>query len=69
MFQNSNKKKKKTGSKRKVVPAKYAPIRISWTAKKPNETVLREADSTSSLINRIREDHTPFFGRVMIKIN
>ena len=30
-------------------------LRISWIAKKSNQTVLREADTTGSLINRIRK--------------
>ena len=29
-------------------------LRISWTAKKSNETMFGEADTTRSLINRIR---------------
>ena len=35
-------------------------LRISWTAKKSNETVLREADTTRSLINRIRKRQAIF---------
>ena len=40
-------------------------LRISWTAKKSNETVLREADKTRSLINRICKCQAAFFGYEM----
>ena len=40
-------------------------LRISWTAKKSNETVLREADKMRSLINTIPKCKTTFFGHVM----
>ena len=39
-------------------------LRISWTAKKSNETVLREAD-TRSLINKTRKRQATFFGHVI----
>ena len=35
--------------------------RISWTAKKSNETVLQEAETTRSLINRPCECKASFF--------
>ena len=37
----------------------------SWTAKKSNDTVLREADTTKWLINWIRKRQTTFLGHVM----
>ena len=37
----------------------------SWIAKKPNEIVLREADTTRSLTNRIRKLQATFIGHVM----
>ena len=40
-------------------------LRISWTTKKSNATELREADTTRSLINRIRKRQATFFGHVM----
>ena len=40
-------------------------LQISWTAKKSNETVLREADRTISLINRIRKHLANFFVHIM----
>ena len=40
-------------------------LRISWTAKKSNETVLKEADITSSLLKRIRTRQATFFGHVV----
>ena len=40
-------------------------LRISFTAKKSNETALREANTTRSLLNRIREHQATFFGHVM----
>ena len=36
-------------------------LQISRTAKKSNETVLREADSTKSLVKRILIHHATFF--------
>ena len=36
-------------------------LRISWTAKKSNEAILREADRTRSLINRVRNRKATFF--------
>ena len=39
-------------------------LRITWTAKKLNKTVFGEADTTRSLISRIRKQ-APFFGHVM----
>ena len=40
-------------------------LRISWTAKKSIESMLREADTTTSFINRIRKHQATFFGHVM----
>ena len=39
-------------------------MRISWTAKKSNERVLRESDSTKSLINRISKRKAMLFDHV-----
>ena len=36
-------------------------LRISWTAKKSNETVLRKANERRSFINRIRKCQATFF--------
>ena len=38
---------------------------ISWTAKKSNATIIREADTIRSLINRIRKRQAVIFGDVM----
>ena len=43
-------------------------LRISWTAKKSNETVLREIDTIRSLINRIHKWQANFFGHVMRRV-
>ena len=40
-------------------------LRISWTARKSNETVLREAGATGSLVNRIRKCQVTCFGHMM----
>ena len=40
-------------------------LRISWTAKKSNATVLREADTTRSLINRITKRQATVHGHLM----
>ena len=40
-------------------------LRISWTAKKSNKTVLRDADIIKSLINRKHIRQATFFGHVM----
>ena len=40
-------------------------LRIPWTAKKSNETVLKEADSKRSLVNKIRKRQSSFIGHVM----
>ena len=40
-------------------------LRISWTAKKAKEAMLREADTRRSLINRTRKRQAIFFGHVM----
>ena len=40
-------------------------LRISWTVKKSNETMLREADVIISLINRISKRQATLFGRTM----
>ena len=36
-------------------------LRIFWAAKKSNETALRAAGTTKSLINRIHKHHATFF--------
>ncbi|GFN78614.1 endonuclease-reverse transcriptase [Plakobranchus ocellatus] len=51
------------GSNGNVVPQKNA--RISWTAKKTNDTVLEEAHTTRLLISKIRKRQATFFGHVM----
>ena len=40
-------------------------LQISWTAKKSNKTVLREADTTRSLINRLCKHRVTSFSQVM----
>ena len=40
-------------------------LQISLTAKKSNETVLRETDTMRSLMNRISNRQAIFFGHVM----
>ncbi|GFO31777.1 condensin-2 complex subunit g2-like [Plakobranchus ocellatus] len=40
-------------------------LRISWTAKKTNDTVLEEAHTTRLLISKIRKHQATFFGHVM----
>ncbi|GFR61012.1 endonuclease-reverse transcriptase [Elysia marginata] len=40
-------------------------LRISWTEKKSNETVLIEANSRGSLIKTIRKRQATFLGHVM----
>ena len=40
-------------------------LRIYWTAKKSNETAIREAKTTRLPINRICQRQTTFFGHVM----
>ena len=40
-------------------------LRISWTAKKSNKTVFREADTMRSLMTRIRTRQATLFGHVM----
>ncbi|GFO21283.1 endonuclease-reverse transcriptase [Plakobranchus ocellatus] len=40
-------------------------LRISWTAKKTNDTVLEEAHTTRLLISKIRKRQATFFGHVM----
>ncbi|GFN78527.1 endonuclease-reverse transcriptase [Plakobranchus ocellatus] len=42
-------------------------LRISWTAKKTNDTVLEEAHTTRLLISKIRKRQATFFGHVMRK--
>ena len=39
-------------------------LRISWTEKKSKETMLRNADTTKALINRISQHKATFFGHV-----
>ena len=47
---------KETGSNRNVVPKiLWRMLQTSFTAKKSNETVLREADTTRSLMNKIHK--------------
>ena len=43
---------KETGGNRNEIPTENA--RISWTTKKTNTTLLRQTDTTRSLINRMR---------------
>ena len=40
-------------------------LRIPWTQKKSNVTVLKEADARRSLINRIRKRQATFIGNVI----
>ncbi|GFS15739.1 endonuclease-reverse transcriptase [Elysia marginata] len=40
-------------------------MRISWTAKKPNDTVLSETKTKRALINKIRKRQATFFGHIM----
>ncbi|GFN77131.1 endonuclease-reverse transcriptase [Plakobranchus ocellatus] len=40
-------------------------MRMSWTAKKTNDTVLEEAHTTRLLISKIRKRQATFFGHVM----
>ena len=40
-------------------------LRIPWTAKKSNETVLKEAETERSLIMKIRKRQATFFGHIM----
>ncbi|GFR96371.1 hypothetical protein ElyMa_006296100 [Elysia marginata] len=39
-------------------------LRIPWTAKKTNEEVLNETETTRSLINRIRKRQATFVGHI-----
>ena len=40
-------------------------LRVSWTAKKSNKTVFRQADTKTFLINRILKPQAIFFAHVM----
>ena len=40
-------------------------MKISWMAKKSNDTVLKEARTSRALVNKIRTRQTTFFGHVM----
>ena len=40
-------------------------MKISWMAKKSNDTVLKEAHTSRALINKIRTRETTFLGHVM----
>ena len=40
-------------------------MKISWKAKKSNDTVLKEAHTSRALVNKIRTRQTTFFGHVM----
>ena len=40
-------------------------MKISWMAKKSNDTVLKEAHASRALVNRFRTRQTTFFGHVM----
>ena len=40
-------------------------MKISWMAKKSNDTVLKEARTSRALVNKIRTGQTTFFGHVM----
>ena len=42
-------------------------LQISWTAKKFNEAILREADTMRSPINRLHKCQASSFGRVTIR--
>ena len=42
-------------------------MKISWMAKKSNDTVLKEAHTSRALVNKIRTRQTTFFGHVMRK--
>ena len=39
-------------------------MKISWMAKKSNDTVLKEAHTSRALVNKIRTRQTTFFGHV-----
>ena len=59
------KKKKNWRQQKSGLPRRM--LRISWTANIPNKTVLQEANTTRSLINRIYKRQATFFGHVMRK--
>ena len=40
-------------------------LRISWKERKSNETVLKEAQTSRALVNKIRKRQATFFGHVM----
>ena len=40
-------------------------MKISWMAKKSNDTVLKEAHTSRAIVNKIRTRQTTFFGHVM----
>ncbi|GFS09325.1 endonuclease-reverse transcriptase [Elysia marginata] len=40
-------------------------MRIPWTAKKPNDTVLSETKTKRALIKKIRKRQATFFGHIM----
>ena len=40
-------------------------MKISWMAKKSNDTVLKEAHTSRALVNKIQTRQTTFFGHVM----
>ena len=40
-------------------------MKISWMAKKSNDTVLKETHTSRALVNKIRTRQTTFFGHVM----
>ncbi|GFR93185.1 endonuclease-reverse transcriptase [Elysia marginata] len=42
-------------------------LRVPWTARKTNEEVLKETETTRSLTNRIRRRQAKFVGHIMIE--
>ena len=62
-------KKNKKKTKKKLEPTEICfsgrMLQISWTAKKSNETGLREAVTRRSLINKINKRQATFLGYVM----
>ncbi|GFS15870.1 endonuclease-reverse transcriptase [Elysia marginata] len=40
-------------------------LRVPWTARKTNEEVLKETETTRSLMNRIRRRQAKFVGHIM----
>ncbi|GFR98808.1 eukaryotic translation initiation factor 3 subunit F [Elysia marginata] len=40
-------------------------LRVPWTARKTNEEVLKDTETTMSLMNRIRRSQAKFVGHIM----